>query len=298
MPFFSIIIPTFNRGELALAALESVANQRCDDYEVIVVDDGSTDGTYECLRDYKGIKVIQQPNAGPGAARNRGVAAARGRYIAFLDSDDLFFPWSLALYHEIIDSEREPAFLAGRPFQFTDPAEPAAVTEIAAGWQRYGDYLDSSQSWPWFGVSSFVIRTDAFRQAGGFAEKRMNGEDADLALRLGTAAGFIQVQELPTFAYRGHAGNIMAETSLNAIGIEHLVAQEMAGRYPGGPARHQQRREIITRHVRPHALACLESGRLRDGLRLYRQTILWNWRDRRLKFLLAFPLLAATKSLH
>lgn len=96
-PLVSVIIPTYNRASMTMEAVQSVLRQTYDNFEIIVVDDGSTDNTYEIINqiDDKRIRYIYQENARQAAARNRGIEAACGDYIAFLDSDDLFFPQKL-----------------------------------------------------------------------------------------------------------------------------------------------------------------------------------------------------------
>src|ERR1700742_3928224 len=96
-PFFSVIIPIYNRAGKLTKAVRSVLAQTCQDFEIIVVDDGSTDGPKEVL-DQIGdprIRYCYQQNRGGGAARNRGIDLARGRFIAPLDSDDQFLPHHL-----------------------------------------------------------------------------------------------------------------------------------------------------------------------------------------------------------
>ena len=116
---FSVIIPTFNRRRLLQYALESVLRQTFTDYEVLVVDDGSTDETKEYLATLGDrVRVFTQSNQGPGAARNLAIKHANGHYLAFLDSDDLWFPWSLETYASAIRNSGEPAFIAGKPFRF------------------------------------------------------------------------------------------------------------------------------------------------------------------------------------
>ena len=96
LPLVSVIIPTYNRGWVVKEAIDSVLDQDFSDYELIVVDDGSNDNTREILEAYgKAITVLQQSNRGVSAARNRGIAEAAGRLIAFLDSDDLWLPRKL-----------------------------------------------------------------------------------------------------------------------------------------------------------------------------------------------------------
>ena len=95
-PLVSIIIPTRNREALVATAIDSVLNQTQQDFELIVVDDGSTDATQEVLRAYGNrIACLRIDHAGPSAARNRGIAAAQADLIAFLDSDDLWLPRKL-----------------------------------------------------------------------------------------------------------------------------------------------------------------------------------------------------------
>ncbi len=96
-PLVSVIIPTYNRGWCLSEAIDSVLAQDFQDYELIVVDDGSTDNTREILNGYEHeIIVLQQANKGVSAARNRGIAEAGGQLIAFLDSDDVWLPRKLS----------------------------------------------------------------------------------------------------------------------------------------------------------------------------------------------------------
>lgn len=98
MPKVSVIIPTYNCAEFLKNAIDSVLKQTYKDYEIIVVDDGSTDDTRHIVGQFDGnIRYFFQDNAGPAAARNAGIKNAAGKYIAFLDSDDYFFPEKLEL---------------------------------------------------------------------------------------------------------------------------------------------------------------------------------------------------------
>jgi glycosyltransferase involved in cell wall biosynthesis len=96
-PLVSVIIPTYNRGWIVKDAIESVLAQDFTDFELIAVDDGSTDNTSEILGEFESdIRVIRQTNRGVSAARNRGIQASVGRWIAFLDSDDLWLRQKLS----------------------------------------------------------------------------------------------------------------------------------------------------------------------------------------------------------
>src|ERR1700730_10501356 len=125
---FSIVIPTYNRADLLPCAIASVQGQQFTDYEIIVVDDGSQDGTREYLQGLEPqIRYLRQENGGPGAARNAGICAARGDYVAFLDSDDLWFPWTLTVFARAISEHGEPTVLGGHCIEFSDKSELATI---------------------------------------------------------------------------------------------------------------------------------------------------------------------------
>ncbi len=107
MPRFSIIIPTYNRADSVANTLESCFSQSFEDFEIVVVDDGSKDNTVAVLQDIDEprLKVITQANAGPAAARNTGMDNASGEFIAFLDSDDVWYPEFLACADHMLSED-------------------------------------------------------------------------------------------------------------------------------------------------------------------------------------------------
>src|SRR4051794_17858818 len=117
-PFFSVVIATYNRADLVGSAIRSVFAQTFQDFHIVVVDDGSADGTSTVVQDfvqrYPGrIEQVRQETQGVGVARNTGVARARGKYVAFLDSDDLWYPWTLETIAATLARHAEPAILIG-----------------------------------------------------------------------------------------------------------------------------------------------------------------------------------------
>jgi Glycosyl transferase family 2 len=294
MSLFSVIIPTFNRVTLLSSILASVFSQRFTDFEIIVVDDGSTDGTRDFLRSLgERVKIFRLPNHGAGAARNLGAQHARGTYLAFLDSDDLWFPWTLDVYRGVINEHGHPSFVAGKPHRFSEEKElgRAVFGKVRTEW--FVDYLASGEEWRWWGASSFVVRRDVFAAVGGFTDAQVNGEDADLALRLGTAPDFVQITSPVTFAYREHASSAVWDLKRTYEGACFMVGAEQTGQYPGGRARAFERRRILTRHTRPVVLGCLHEGLRREAWTLYRATFAWNAALGRGRYLAAFPALAA-----
>jgi glycosyltransferase involved in cell wall biosynthesis len=290
---FSIVIPTFNRAALLARTLESVWAQHWTEFEVIVVDDGSTDGTAEFVRGLGGkVQLVTQSNLGPGAGRNNGARLARGEYLAFLDSDDLWFPWTLANFAELIRRHTQPAILGAKLMEFSDEVQLVTVRETPMQADVFEDFIASHRSSYFVGAGMSVLRREEFLKTGGFTNKPINAEDHDLILRMGAAPGFVQVTSPVTLAWRRHAGSATTNLSRTVAGSLYLVEQERLGAYPGGPERARERRRILTRHARPATLDCLQHGLYRDAWKLYRALFRWHVMLGRWKYLLGFPVRA------
>lgn len=290
---FSVVIPTFNRRALLARTLESVTRQTFADFEIIVVDDGSTDGTLEYLRSLeRDVRLLRQENKGAGVARNAGASEARGEYIAFLDSDDVWFPWTLTTFAAVIRDYDSPSILSACVFEFRQETELTAAREGSPKATAFRDYYSASQTGFYVGSGMGVFRRDDFLASGGFLTRRMNAEDHDLCLRLGAAAGFVQILAPVTLGWYRHAGGATRDVERTAAGIRHLIEQEHSGAYPGGELRARQRREIICRHVRPVAFECLRQGMRKEAWEFYRATLQWHISQGRWRFLIGFPISA------
>jgi glycosyltransferase involved in cell wall biosynthesis len=291
---FSVVIPTFNRASLLGRTLESVWSQRFTDFEVIIVDDGSTDGTVDFLyqRGWP-VQLIMQSNLGGGAARNVGACRARGDYLAFLDSDDWWFPWTLACFAELIERHNGPAILSARLVEFSDESELAVVKQESTQAATFADYFASHHTGYFVGAGMSVLKRVAFLNTSGYTDRDVNSEDHDLILRLGNLPGFVQVLKPVTLGWRRHPGSATRDLRRSAQGSRFLVDQELHGAYPGGSDQLRARRDIIARHTRAIALACLRQGLRREAWALYRETFAWNVALGRFKYLVAFPMLSA-----
>lgn len=302
MPLFSVVVPTYNRASFLDAMLGSVWAQQNiapDEIEVIVIDDGSTDDTPAVLEQQRAkypdhLKAVRVAHGGPGQARNRGIALARGTYVAFLDSDDLWFPWTAATYAEIIQTRAQPGLILGRAHEFFAPESDSLSLEATLQKARdetldaasFADYLSASGEGVSFGASGIVVRRDELEKVGGFTPRWINAEDLDLMMKLGAAENFVLVRAPETYAYRKHPFSAVSDLARTLDGMKNLVAQERSGNYPGGESRRDERARILARHLRPVCLRCAHEGDLRAARALYRATFGWHLRQKNARFLL------------
>lgn len=273
-----------------MCCLESVAAQRFRPLEVIVVDDGSTDGTAETLSEFKDITLYRQENRGPAAARNTGAKMAKGDYIAFLDSDDVWSPWSLEAISKLLEMHNHPSLLFASFEDFSSGANPKH-NYVAPSGAKFEDFLASAPFGCFAGAGMMVVRREVFLTVGGFDETRVNAEDHDLAMRLGTAPGFVQIRRPTIVRHRVHENNLMSDIAANLAGISRMVKREWSGEYPGGLARKKERRAIIARHARATLVSGLDRNSVTLGIEIYRDTFFWNFLDGRVRFLAAAPIL-------
>jgi glycosyltransferase involved in cell wall biosynthesis len=288
---FSVVITTYNRLQLLARTLESVWRQRYLGYEVIVVDDGSDDGTCEYLENLGDkIRYIRQRNRGPGAARNVGIQKARGDYIALLDSDDLWFSWSLDVFAHAIQEHRQPCIVGGNLVEFKEESELLTIREDPYKTLWFKDYIAASYCPYYVGSGTSVLRRDALTGIT-FLEDRLNAEDHDLTLQIGNLPGFARVISPHTLAWRRHSASETNNCFGDVAGARRLLAREKMGAYPGGAKRSRERHRILARHIRPTALACVRRGELKDGWQLYRAIFCWNVALGHWKYVLALPIL-------
>lgn len=186
----SVIIPTYNRAHIVGEAIDSVLGQTYPNVELIVVDDGSTDKTLDVLAGYGDrIKVVAQKNGGPAAARNRGLAEARGEFIAFQDSDDLWLPEKLERQLDLMNSAGEsvPCCITNIAMRWSDKE----ITSFGVSWLnatvREGLWLNPAEVLATRFVlfnQAVMIRRRVLDHIGGFDESIRFQEDYELPLRL------------------------------------------------------------------------------------------------------------------
>jgi teichuronic acid biosynthesis glycosyltransferase TuaG len=208
-PLVSVVIPTYNYARYLPQAIDSALAQAATDLslEIIVVDDGSTDETPEVARRFgSAVRYERQANRGPSAARNRGVAEARGEYVAFLDADDHWLPDKLIRQLRALAVRRDTAgchgaFLVRRP--------SGELGRLARYWRRSGHYPTSRDLLRGnsINMSTVLIRREALISTGPFDESLRTAEDWNLWLRLLLAGRRLYYLNQPVAVTRHHAEN-------------------------------------------------------------------------------------------
>ncbi len=227
MPLISVIIPTFRHRNFVLTSLESVFAQTFTDYEVIVVNDGSPDDTGQLLQPLAQsgkIRYIEQANQGQAAARNRGLAEAKGKFIAFLDDDDLWPKDKLSWQYEQLLNDPGIGVVAGIA-EVIDESEKPLGTSQRLGEIRFCDLFSGN---PIISPGQTLIRADLLREIGGMNNRIWGCDDWDLWFRASAKARLI-IFDRVGLRYRlhpGNAGNNMDRMLQNSIMVleTHLPA--------------------------------------------------------------------------
>jgi len=183
-PLVSVVIPVFNGASYIARAVDSVLAQTCKDFEIIIVDDGSTDDTQAVLAQLSqmsGLICLNQENAGPAQARNVGIKSATGENIAFLDCDDIWFPEKLEAQLAILRGKTQPGLVHSN-YEVIDPSG-RVIQHAIAGQSR--DALHKSFTGGQAPILSAILMPRALlERIGGFDPNLWVSEDSDLILRL------------------------------------------------------------------------------------------------------------------
>ena len=202
----SVIIPTYNRKNLLKRALYSVSSQTFVPQEIIVVDDGSSDGTKDwVLERFPYVRYIYQDNSGVSSARNAGIKEAKGLWIAFLDSDDEWMPDKLEKQERVINDSKEAWLCHTNEFWVRNSVRVNQMKKH----QKYGGYifencLDICRISP----SSVLIKKEVFEMVGLFDESLKVCEDYDLWLRITSVLPIIFLDQPLIVKYGGHADQL------------------------------------------------------------------------------------------
>jgi glycosyltransferase involved in cell wall biosynthesis len=178
-PLLSVMIGVYDAAPYIGEAIESVLAQDYSPLEIIVVDDGSTDGSGDVAGGFDGVRVVRQENAGNGAARNTAVREATGELYAFLDADDRFVPGKLSLQKAALDADPKLDMVFGHVREFLSPELDEAT--------RQSLRPPASEPMPWTAPNLMLIRRDSFHRVGPFATDVRVGVTVDWFARAAEA---------------------------------------------------------------------------------------------------------------
>jgi len=243
----SIVIPLYNRAATIGRAVLSVGRSAAalpggEAIEIVVVDDGSSDGSAEAARSLAGglpenctLRVVEQPNGGPGAARNRGASLATADHIAFLDSDDLWFDWTLAQSLEVLADNRDAVLVFLHCCNFECGTEPRPVAALNPKASVFESFLDAVQKEPraTYATSNVIMRKDTFDRLGGFHP--IGNEDSDFFLRADAQGRCVVVTTPDLVGREKRSGDqLTGNCDYWLSGLDAMLSAEREGRYPHG----------------------------------------------------------------
>jgi glycosyltransferase involved in cell wall biosynthesis len=243
-PRFSIVITCFNQKDFIAAAVESALAQAHPHKEIIVVDDGSIDGSRDLLETYSNdIRLAAfAENRGVIAARNHGAELACGEYLVFLDGDDLLTPWALDVYEHVITA-RSPQIVVGCATWFQGDVPPHMSEENKSSRIEFADYpsLMAKDRSMWLSASVLVVKRKKFDEVGGWTPGIFHMDLYDIAAKLGQSGRTICVFSPSTTLYRVHSANSRQNVKAFVDMALHIIRKEKTAQYPGNSAHPLQR---------------------------------------------------------
>ena len=270
-PRFSVVIPLYNKRSHVGRALESVLAQRWADFELVVVNDGSSDGgesIVEACPDPR-VRLVNHPNQGASAARNRGAQEARAAHVAFLDADDEWKPGFLAEIARLVDAS-PASLLFATAYELTSPDgrrvsySADGVGTALAGVQL--DYLDcvGRDVYPFY-TSTVCVNREAFVQAGGFDCSLAIGEDVELWLRLSRTSAACFSPAVGAVYHRDAENRAMNQTG-RAQKILAFARRLLASRQPGLTAKQGHDLDsLISWNIYRCCMSLMRSGALAEA---------------------------------
>ncbi|NOX26298.1 MAG: glycosyltransferase [Deltaproteobacteria bacterium] len=265
VPTIRVIIPTFNRAAMLVRAIDSVLAQTCQDFELLVVDDGSTDNTVEVINGYgRRLTFIRQVNSGAAAARNTGIRAARADLLAFLDSDDWFIKDKLEIQLAVM--RENPAYLVSHT-QEKWLRRGKHLNQKKRHRKESGDLFDRCLRLCVVGMSTIMARRQLFAQVGFFDESLPCCEDYELWLRVAARYPFLLVDRPLTVKEGGRPDqlSVLYRQGMDKYRIRALCSLLESGILSAAQA--VQARQELARKCRIYGNGCFKHGREEEGRR-------------------------------
>lgn len=279
-PAVSVVIPLYNKVDLVAEALESVLSQDFGDFEIVIVDDGSTDGSAPIAQRYaerlgERCTYVRQERAGAGAARNRGMRIAAGEFIALLDADDLWAPGKLRLQIGFMKTHSDIDWSATNYFVVKGgQSEPVAalqheVTGAIDPWRIVDWFSAMADEQIVIQTSGVVLRKSLVERVGLFDESIPSGQDFEYWVRLAEAAprcGYC-LEPCYTFSENSHYSITSSETGKYAPKVAMLARLMRRSTQAGSPTSFAKLMRLVSERVVRRALADSEPEAARTMLR-------------------------------
>lgn len=276
-PCVSVIIPTYNRCWILKEAIDSVLSQKFSDFEIIVVNDGSTDDTHKLLTTYGDqIITIYQNNKGVSAARNVGISVASGDYIAFLDSDDMWLTEKLSCQHDFYQSHPEALICQTGEIWIRNGVR---VNPKNRHKKPSGMIFEPSLRLCLVSPSAVMIKKSLFDAVGLFNEAFPTCEDYDLWLRIGLNYPIYLIDRQLVVKRGGHDDQLSRTSGLDRYRILSIV--NILENHPLTTPSYQAAVDVLIEKCRIYADGCIRRGKV-DEAGFY-QTIASRYTRRRLK---------------
>ena len=265
-PRVSVVLPVYNGERYLGEAIDSVLAQTFRNREIICVDDGSTDGSFDILQRYRDrVRIIRQENAGQGGARNTGANQARGEFLAFLDQDDRWYPQKLEREVACLEGDRQAVLVYSNSDRMD---ESGRVTQVGATLAErasalvspLGRLIGEGLVLP----SSLLVRREAFARAGGFDAHLRGFEDFDLSARLKQLGTFVFLPE-SGLCYRCHAAGFSRAGGMAVIQSRERFLLKMRTLYAGDVEKERLIRAMLAECYADWGMAELRAGNRRGG---------------------------------
>lgn len=261
----SVIIPTHNRAGFLARAIDSVLAQTYADFELIVVDDGSTDGTPELLASYgKKLTVLRQDNHGPAAARNAGIKIARHPLLAFLDSDDLITKNKLALQVAAMEARPDVLISHTQEIWFRNGKH---LNQKKQHRKEGGDLFARSLALCVVGMSTVMVRRELFALIGLFDESFPCCEDYEFWLRAGVGHSFLLIDEALTIKHGGRPDQVSVRFRSGMDRFRIHALEKLLSSISLTPEQASLVEEELVRKAVIYGNGCLKHGRVEEGRR-------------------------------
>lgn len=277
MPQVTVVLPVYNGARYIKEALDSVFAQTFRDFEVICIDNGSTDETRSILEGYgERVRVLRRENRGPCGGRNEGVRKATAQYIAFLDHDDYWYPRKLEQQVAVLSAEPDVVLVlcnsdrmdaAGRLLQVgATLAERATMGDSPLGRLMEADQLLSS---------AILVRRDAFERAGMYDEGLRGFEDFDLCARLKREGRFVFLEE-SGMCYRVHSASLSHAGKETVVQSRERFLLRMKALYVGDELKQELISVMLAECYSDWGMHEVKTGRKSEGRRMLLRSLRLN----------------------